>query len=117
MVFAYVAILTGAALIAFGAGLALAGLGGAIARGSRPVARPRHSRTSIQPRRPATLDDYGLLRAVVLVENLDTGRSVRDLLGAAGVRATIATGSDGITRVLVFPHEYDQARRMVSWVL
>jgi hypothetical protein len=46
----------------------------------------------IRPVRSYTaLDDYGLLRTLVLVDTLDT--------------------------VLVFPDEYDQARRMVSWVL
>lgn len=62
-------------------------------------------------------DDYGLLRTVALVEDVDTGQSVRALLRAGRVRATIATGQDGLVRVLVFPDEYDRARRLVSWVL
>lgn len=67
--------------------------------------------------RPALLDDYGLLRTLALVNNLDTGQSVRALLATGQVRATVATGSDGLVRVLVFPEEYDRARRLVSWVL
>ena len=61
--------------------------------------------------------DYGLLRAAAVVEDMDTGQSVRALLIAARVRATVAAGPDGLVRVLVFPHEYDRARRLVSWVL
>jgi hypothetical protein len=130
-VLAYVAIFAGAALIALATALAFAGVLRAIAvdspRPGRPWARPS-ARRMVRPRRPTAtnrrpaprptrLDDYGLLRTVVLVERLDTGRTVRDLLTAAGVRATIASGSDGLTRVLVFPHEYEEARRMISWVL
>jgi hypothetical protein len=66
---------------------------------------------------PGIGDDYGLLRTLALVNNLDTGQSVRALLSAGGVRATVATGGDGLVRVLVFPEEYDRARRLVSWVL
>jgi hypothetical protein len=134
-VLAYVAIFAGAALIALATALAFAGVLRAIAvdspRPGRPWARPSarpSARRMVRPRRPTAtnrrpsprptrLDDYGLLRTVVLVERLDTGRTVRDLLTAAGVRATIASGSDGLTRVLVFPHEYEEARRMISWVL
>jgi hypothetical protein len=70
-----------------------------------------------QPPRPPATDDYGLLRAVAVVEDLDLGQSVRALLVAARVRATVATGRDGLVRVLVFPSEYDRARRLVSWAL
>lgn len=69
------------------------------------------------PAIPAEDDDYGLLRAAALVDDVDTGESVRALLAAARVRATVATGRDGIVRVLVFPDEYDRAVRLVSWVL
>ena len=62
-------------------------------------------------------DDYGLLRTVALVEDLDTAYSVRALLTAGRVRSTVATGRDGLVRVLVFPDEYSRARRLVSWVL
>nr|WP_240939909.1 hypothetical protein [Planosporangium flavigriseum] len=80
----------------------------------RQRARRRRARTSAKR---ANLDDYGLLRTVLLVDHLETGRTIRDLLGTAGVRATVATGNDGLTRVLVFPDEYDRARRMVNRVL
>ena len=66
---------------------------------------------------PPPADDFGLLRAAAVVADLDTGRSIRNMLAAARVRATVATGRDGMVRVLVFPHEYDRARRLVSWVL
>jgi hypothetical protein len=80
----------------------------------RPAPRPRRRRTGP---RTAIHEDYGLLRILVLVENLETGRSVRALLAAGGVRSTIATGPDGLVRVLVFPEAYERARRMISWVL
>jgi hypothetical protein len=130
-VFAYVAVLVGVTLIALGTGIALAGTLRAVAAdaktGARPVpahrrptaAQGRHTSTRrrIPAQRRSDLDDYGLLRTVALAEDLDTGRSIRDLLMLGGVRATIATGGDGLTRVLVFPQQYDQARRVVSWVL
>jgi hypothetical protein len=77
--------------------------------------RPRPTRRPAP--RPSVLDDYGLLRTVALVENLDAGHSVRALLASGDVRATVATGADGLVRVLVFPDEYDRARQLVSWVL
>ncbi len=85
------------------------------------VAATAAARTVISRTRPVpsytTLDDYGLLRTLVLVDTLDTGLSIRALLNAGGVRATVSTGTEGLVHVLVFPDEYDQARRMVSWVL
>ena len=66
---------------------------------------------------PAVRDDYGLLRTVALVENLDTGQVLRALLSAGGVAATVSTGSDGLVHVLVFPDAYEEARRMVSQAL
>jgi hypothetical protein len=75
------------------------------------------SRRSPRPAAHPVFDDYGLLRTLVLVDTLDTGLSVRALLGAGGVRATVSTGTDGLVHVLVFPDEYNRARRMVSWVL
>jgi|tagenome__1003787_1003787.scaffolds.fasta_scaffold20891106_2 hypothetical protein len=66
---------------------------------------------------PGRDDDYGLLRTVALVDSLDTGMCVVGLLAGGSVRATVATGSDGLVRVLVFPDGYPRARRMVSWVL
>jgi hypothetical protein len=94
-------------------------------RNRRDVAahRPgRHNRRYTDRRRqtarPPTLsDDYGLLRTVALVDSLDTGLCVVGLLAGGSVRSTVATGGDGLVRVLVFPDEYERARRMVSWVL
>jgi hypothetical protein len=77
--------------------------------------RLRRSRRSGRP--PAALDDFGLLRTVALVENLDTGQVLRALLTAGGVPATVSTGSDGLVHVLVFPDAYEEARRMVSQAL
>jgi hypothetical protein len=134
---AFVAVLVGSALIALAIGLAFVGILRTIAAGhpavpqQPPTARTRstvaprrptvRTRPTVLPRRPAPRpagrDDYGLLRTVLLAENLDTARSVRDLLVAGGIRATIATGTDGRARVLVFPHEYAPARRLVSWVV
>ncbi|MGC9670223.1 hypothetical protein ACNTMW_27230 [Planosporangium sp. 12N6] len=82
----------------------------------RPAPRPAR-RPSPHPTGWAPFDDYGLLRTVVLVERADTARSIRELLTAGGIRSTSATGPDGLIRILVFPTEYETARRMVSWVL
>jgi hypothetical protein len=110
-VLVYVTVYGLAAVIALATGLVFTVILRAIAGSSErpPVRRPSP--------RPVKLDDYGLLRTVVLVESFETGRSIRGLLTAGGVRATTATGTDGLTRILVFPAEYEQARRMVSWVL
>ena len=67
--------------------------------------------------RPSAEDDFGLLRAVAVLHDLDTAQSVRALLVAGEVRATVATGRDGLVRVLVFPDEHARALRLVSWVL
>jgi hypothetical protein len=40
---------------------------------------------------------------------------VRDRLRPNGVRATPATGPDGMVRVLVFADEFDRARRLVNF--
>jgi hypothetical protein len=48
------------------------------------------------------LDDYGLLRTLVLVDTLGTGLPIRALLNAGGVRATVSTGTEGLVHVLVF---------------
>jgi len=91
---------------------AAAGLGASLRRlfTSEPDTAPRRAT-------PAAVDDYGLLRSVAYVEDLDTAHSVRALLKAGRVRSTVSTGRDGLVRVLVFPGEYDRARRLVSWVL
>lgn len=59
-------------------------------------------------------DDYGLLRAVAVADDEPTAARVRELLGAAGIRATVATGQDGRVRVLVFEDQIDAARRLVG---
>ena len=66
---------------------------------------------------PALPDDYGLLRAVARVDDLDTARSIRAMLAGAGVRSTLATGQDGRVGVLVFPADHARADRLVSWAL
>jgi hypothetical protein len=62
--------------------------------------------------RPTT--DYGLLRTVSMVGDLAFAREVRDRLRHNGVRATLATGPDGMVRILVFADELDRARRLIS---
>ncbi|GAA2599428.1 hypothetical protein GCM10010399_32690 [Dactylosporangium fulvum] len=64
---------------------------------------------------PATTDDYGLLRSVSVIGDLAFARDVRDRLRHNGVRATLATGRDGMVRVLVFADELDRARRMINF--
>jgi len=63
---------------------------------------------------PATGLDYGLLRSVSLIGDLAFARDVRDRLRHNGVRATLATGHDGMVRVLVFADEYDRARLLLA---
>ncbi|WP_238008126.1 hypothetical protein KZZ52_06635 [Dactylosporangium sp. AC04546] len=59
--------------------------------------------------------DYGLLRSVSAVGDLAFARDVRDRLRRNGVRATLATGGDGMVRVLVFADELDRARRLINF--
>lgn len=61
---------------------------------------------------PGAAEDYGLLRSVSLIGDLAIAREVRDRLRDNGVRATLATGDDGMVRVLVFADELDRARRL-----
>lgn len=63
---------------------------------------------------PETTPDYGLLRSVSLIGDLAFARDVRDRLRRNGVRATLATGHDGMVRVLVFADEYDRARLLLA---
>ena len=63
---------------------------------------------------PDTGLDYGLLRSVSLIGDLAFARDVRDRLRRNGVRATRATGHDGMVRVLVFTEEYDRARLLLA---
>jgi hypothetical protein len=62
----------------------------------------------VHPPTPDTPLDYGLLRSVSLIGDLAFARDVRDRLRHNGVRATLATGPDGMVRVLVFADEYDR---------
>jgi hypothetical protein len=59
-------------------------------------------------------DDLGLLAAVALAPDAATAQSVRRRLAEAGIRSTVSTGLDGLTRVLVFADEIDRARRVVG---
>lgn len=68
----------------------------------------------IHPADSQTVLDYGLLRSVSLVGDLAFARDVRDRLRRNGVRATLATGHDGMVRVLVFTDEYDRARLLLA---
>lgn len=80
--------------------------------GERRAAAPGGVRPA-EPADPATLD-YGLLRSVSLIGDLAFARDVRDRLRHNGVRATLATGRDGMVRVLVFADEYDRARLLLA---
>ena len=64
---------------------------------------------------PGVVDDYGLLRSVSLIGDLAIAKEVRDRLRDNGVRATVATGRDGMVRVLVFAGELDRARRLINF--
>ncbi len=68
----------------------------------------------VHPADAGTTLDYGLLRSVSLIGDLAFARDVRDRLRRNGVRATLATGHDGMVRVLVFTDEYDRARLLLA---
>ena len=68
----------------------------------------------VHPPDPDTALDYGLLRSVALIGDLAFARDVRDRLRRNGVRATLATGHDGMVRILVFADEYDRARLLLA---
>jgi hypothetical protein len=59
-------------------------------------------------------EDFGLLRPALVAEDLTSAGAVRARLAEAGIRATVSTGLDGRTRVLVFGEELDRARRVVD---
>jgi hypothetical protein len=61
-----------------------------------------------------TTDDFGLLTPVATVEDRAVARSLRELLGRAGIRATVAPAGDGWVHVLVFETELDRARRLTG---
>ncbi|WP_344616187.1 hypothetical protein [Dactylosporangium salmoneum] len=67
----------------------------------------------LPPHTPAATD-YGLLRSVSMVGDLAFAREVRERLRTNGVRATLATGPDGMVRILVFADELDHARRLIN---
>jgi hypothetical protein len=68
----------------------------------------------VPPPPPLATADYGLLRSVSMVGDLAFAREVRDRLRLNGVRTTLATGPDGMVRILVFADELDRARRLIS---
>ena len=59
-------------------------------------------------------EDYGLLCPATVVDDPAVADVVRRLLADAGIRATQAVRSDGRVAVLVFPEEYEEARRLVG---
>jgi hypothetical protein len=59
-------------------------------------------------------DDYGLLCAAAITNDPRSADSTRALLAAAGIRATVTTGADGLIRVLVFEGELPRARRVMG---
>jgi hypothetical protein len=62
----------------------------------------------------AASDDYGLLVPAATVDTDEQATRIRDLLSAAGIRATTSVGSDGRRRVLVFPRDLGRARRVAG---
>ena len=74
----------------------------------------RPGQSGVHMPEPGSTPDYGLLRSVSLIGDLAFARDVRDRLRRNGVRATLATGPDGMVRVLVFAGEYDRARLLLA---
>jgi hypothetical protein len=62
----------------------------------------------------AIFDDYGLLCPAAVTPDADVADEIRQLLGAAGIRATHAVDREGRTAVLVFAEEVETARRLVG---
>lgn len=58
--------------------------------------------------------DFGLLRTVALTADREVADAIRNRLADAGIRATLAAGPGGTTRVLVFEERLEAARRVVS---
>jgi hypothetical protein len=56
-------------------------------------------------------DDYGLLRPAAVTEDAETAGEIRQMLAAAGIRATVAG-----TTVLVFAEDLEDARRALKVV-
>ena len=63
----------------------------------------------IQPDKPVEMAEFGLLRQVALLPDLETARAVCARLRGIGIRATVGTGRDGFVRVLVFADQYKRA--------
>ena len=59
-------------------------------------------------------EDYGLLSAAALTDDVDIAQDVKRLLADAGIRATHALRADGRVVVLVFTEQVDEARRLVG---
>ena len=58
--------------------------------------------------------DFGLLVTVALVGAEADAAELRRRLSANGIRSTVAPGSDGRTRILVFRENAARARRLVG---
>lgn len=58
-------------------------------------------------------EEFGLLRTVALSADLRAAHAVRDRLLGLGIRATVGVDRAGFVRVLVFSHEYEDARDAV----
>ncbi|NHC13403.1 hypothetical protein G9H71_06365 [Motilibacter sp. E257] len=76
----------------------------AFSRGKSVVARPA---------RPGGAGDYGLLVAVAAPQTYVQGELLRRTLDDAGLRATLATTTDG-PRLMVFASDERQARRVLA---
>jgi hypothetical protein len=79
--------------------------------------RGRDAKAVIWPtdRRSNTPADYGLLAAAATVVSEDEARRVRDILGLAGIKATVAPdAASNRWKVLVFSSELHRARRVAG---
>jgi hypothetical protein len=56
-------------------------------------------------------DDYGLLRPAAVTDDAESAGEIRQLLAAAGIRATLVG-----TTVLVFDEDLEEARRALKVV-
>ena len=92
---------------------ATVGAVGSLAMIMRYIARAGVNHGSRIPPTPSS-DDFGLLRTVTVVDSLTVAGALRQRLVHAGVRATIAIGTDGRVRVLVFADKLDQARQITA---
>ena len=74
------------------------------------------SRRTAQRRRsqPDARADYGLLVPVAAARTVEDAALLRDVLRAAGVRATLAPGADGRVALLVFRADAARARDLVA---